>query len=68
MYTDRDFAANKYSLITDWNLEHEEVNEAKGSDWESIVWVRAPDIDDFKDTQEEGELALFQKGIESNDI
>ena len=54
MYTDKDFVANKFSLITDWDLEHEEVDEAKEGGWADILWVRAPDVDDFKDTEKEG--------------
>lgn len=55
-FTDNHFPAAKYSLITDWDEDHDEVREARDDDkWGDIEWKRAWDIQELND-EEEGSL------------
>ena len=55
-FEDKEFPADKKSLITDWRENNDDVKES-AADWGDIEWIRATEIPELND--KDGKLAIF---------
>ena len=64
-YVDKEFPADRNSLIGNWDEDHEDVKEIVDS-WAKYEWLRASDIPCLNDS--DGKLSVFAGKIEPADI
>jgi hypothetical protein len=64
-YIDKDFPADKQSLIDNWDDKSADVVSIK-KEWKTYEWIRASEIPSLND--DEGKLAVFAGNIEPADI